>query len=111
MSKDIGYEASQSITTIGIIEQTIEGETADDLIKATAKRSVFTAAELSKMASASEVPVKIINFLLVGHVSPPVPLNVLLSDAILSAAPQSITKLSEGQYLSLKSRLHLGFSW
>jgi hypothetical protein len=43
MSKDESYAATQSITTIGIAEQVINVSTVDDLVRHTAKRSVFSA--------------------------------------------------------------------
>ena len=49
MSKDTSYAASQAITTIGIVEQVANVTTADDLIKHTAKRSVFSAEDLRGM--------------------------------------------------------------
>ena len=109
MSKDARYAASQAITTIGIIEQVTQAKTSDDLVRATAKRSVFTAAELDTMVASSEVPIKVIDFLLSAHVEPAVSLQTLVSAGILAAAPQSITKLSEDRYSMLRQQLHLGF--
>lgn len=109
MSRAERYAGSQSITTIGVVEQVAEVQTQDDLLRATAKRSVFSAADLGSMASASDVPVKVIDFLLVAHSEPPISLRALISGGILAAAPQSIMKLSEDRYLLLRRQLHLGF--
>ena len=49
LSKGESYAASQSITTIGIAEQVINVSTVDDLVRHTAKRSVFSADELAAM--------------------------------------------------------------
>jgi hypothetical protein len=46
MSKDESYAASQSITTVGIVEQVANVTAAEELIKQTAKRSVFSAEDL-----------------------------------------------------------------
>jgi GNAT superfamily N-acetyltransferase len=109
VSKDEGYAGSQSITTIGVIEKISEVRSAEDLMRATAKRSVFSAIDLSSMATASNAPVKVIDFLLAAHADPPVSLRSLMSERILAAAPQSITRLNEARYLLLRQQLHLGF--
>jgi hypothetical protein len=50
MSNDDSYAYSQSITTVGIVERVIDVSAADDLIRHTAKRSVFTAEHLRAMS-------------------------------------------------------------
>ena len=71
MSKDQRYAASQSITTVGVVEQVVNVTAVDDLIKQTAKRSVFSASELQAMKPAPLSPVKLIDFLLIGHLQNP----------------------------------------
>src|SRR6267378_2834858 len=71
MSKDDAYAFSQSVTTIGIVEQMVEGASSDDLIRHTAKRSVFTADSLHAMNPSASAPVKMIDFLLAAHIEPP----------------------------------------
>jgi hypothetical protein len=110
MSKDDHYSASQSITTVGIVEQVIDVTTADDLVRHTAKRSVFSAGDLNDMKPSAKSPVKIIDFLLVGHVEPPVRLNTLVNMGVFShRPPQSISELTEGPYAQLKPHIQLGF--
>jgi hypothetical protein len=65
MSKDEAYAASQSITTVGVVEQVGNVTSAEELIKQTAKRSVFSAEDLTGMAPSLLSPVKMIDFLLV----------------------------------------------
>ena len=109
MSKDPGYAASQSITTVGIVEQVQDVASADDLIRHTAKRSVFSAEELQEMKPSASSPVKMIDFLLVGHLEP-IRLEALLSLSVFSGRPpQSIIQLSEEQYEKLKPYIQLGF--
>jgi hypothetical protein len=67
MSKDEAYAASQSITTVGVIEQVANVTSAGELIRQTAKRSVFSAEDLTGMSPSSASPVKMIDFLLIGH--------------------------------------------
>ena len=112
MSKDERYAASQSITTVGIVEQVTEVTSVEGLIRRTAKRSVFTACHLNAMKPSAESPVKMIDFLLAGHTEPPVPLDVLISESVLAGRPpQSIAELTEERYARLKPYIQLGYRW
>ena len=76
----------------------------------TAKRSVFSASELAGRQKASEKPMKVIDFLLAGHSTPPVRLGTLLDKGIFNGSPpQSIARLDETRYLRLRPLLNLGF--
>jgi hypothetical protein len=110
MSKDESYAASQSITTIGIAEQVITVSTLDDLVRHTAKRSVFSADELGAMYPSPSSPVKVIDFLLIGHLQPTVPLSDLLKQGVFNnRPPRSIAELGETRYMILKPSLQIGF--
>jgi hypothetical protein len=112
MSKDTQYAASQSITTLGIVEQINDVAAVDDLIRHTAKRSVFSADALRRWNPTMQSPVKTIDFLLVGHLNPVVSLDKLLQlDAFSNRPPQSIAELGENRYAKLKPHLHLGFDF
>ena len=110
MSKDQRYAASQSMTTVGIAEQLIHVTAADDLIRLTANRSVYSAEDMIAMNASPDSPVKMIDFLLVGHSQPPAKLDILLTERVFSnRPPQSIAELAETQYRALKPLLRLGF--
>jgi hypothetical protein len=110
MSKDDSYAASQSITTVGIAEQIIDATTADGLIRLTAKRSVFSAEDLNEMNACLTSPVKVIDFLLVGHIRASVRLDALVASGVFSnRPPQSISQLAEERYAKLKPFIQLGF--
>jgi hypothetical protein len=110
MSKADSYAFSQSITTVGIVEQVIEAVSVDDLTKHSAKRSVFAAENLRAMDPSVGSPVKMIDFLLAGHIELPVSLRALVQAGIFSnRPPQSIAELSEERYATLKPRVALGF--
>lgn len=110
LSKDEPLEWSQSLTTVGIVERWQESTTSDDLIRMTAKRSVFSAAELTARQDESTRPIKVIDFLLVGHSTPPVPLSTLVGEGIFNGAPpQSIAQIDEDRYRRLRSLMKLGF--
>jgi hypothetical protein len=111
MSKDEGYAASQSITTIGIVEQVTDITSADDLIRHTAKRSVFSADDLHGLNPSADSPIKTIDFLLVGHTDPPVRLHALLAAGVFTRhPPQTIVELTEERYAALKAHFQLGFN-
>jgi hypothetical protein len=112
MSKDPRFAASQSITTVAIAEQVNLAFSTEDLVHLTAKRSVFSADELGNFYAAQGDPMKVIDFLLVGHAEHPVELGVLVEKDIFSGRPpQSIAILSEGRYQALKPLLRLGFQF
>jgi hypothetical protein len=110
MSKDQAYSASQSITTVGVVEQVVDIMSAEELVKQTAKRSVFSGEDLTGMEPSPVSPVKMIDFLLVGHSQPAVPLATLVSTGIFNGRPpQSIAEFTEDRYSALKTFLQLGF--
>ena len=94
MSKGEAYAASQSITTVGVVEQDANVTSAEELIKQTAKRSVFSAEDLAGMAPSPVSPVKMIDFLLVGHSQPPVSLATLVSADIFNGRPPNRSRSS-----------------
>jgi hypothetical protein len=55
-------------------------------------------------------PIKLIDFLLIGHSEPPIRLDALLrSKVLVNHPPQSITELPEERYLALKHQIIFGF--
>jgi hypothetical protein len=76
----------------------------------TAKRSVFSAGDLSEMNPSVNSAIKTIDFLLAGHIEPPVHLDALIRDGVfLSRPPQSIAELTEERYVRLKPLIQLGY--
>ena len=110
MSKGDGF-GSQSLTSVGIVEGVRLSDELSDVIRLTAKRSVYSAEELSQMVDERNTPLKIIDFLLVGHLEPTIPLDQLVYEGVLRAAPQSISHMPEPRYSKLKPLLKLGFSF
>jgi hypothetical protein len=110
LSQDKRLAASQCLTTIGIVEQCRESRTVDELVLMTARRSVFSAAELESIHGKSKVPVKVIDFLLAAHLMPPISVEHLVRTRIFNARPpQSIARLDEARYQRLRPLLKLGF--
>jgi ribosomal protein S18 acetylase RimI-like enzyme len=110
MSKSPSFQGSQSITSIGVVEQISVTNDFTELLRLTAKRSVFSALELEGISKAKDTPVKVIDFLLAGHINPPVELNTLIDEHVFkNSPPQSITLLSPERYSKLKTHIQLGF--
>lgn len=107
-SKDDDFANSQCITTLGVVESIDEFSDADSLSTHVARRSVFSRDELDAMFQAKKTPVKAIDFLLIGHLDPPITLSELIaSGAVRNRPPQSIAIISEAAYSVLKPVLKL----
>jgi hypothetical protein len=71
---------------------------------------VFSAAELTGRQNKAERSMKVIDFLLAGHSTPPVRLDTLITEGIFKVSPpQSIARLEEDRYKRLRPLLKLGF--
>jgi GNAT superfamily N-acetyltransferase len=109
-SKAANLAASQSITSVGITERVSQTRDLEELVRVTAKRSVFSERELRGWIDEKSSPVKIIDFLLVGHLEPSVPLETLKAEGVFdNHPPQSITALSQDRFAPIRRRLDLGF--
>jgi hypothetical protein len=86
-------------------------ETADheELVRLTAKRSVFSEDELRAMTEEDMRPIKVIDFLLAGHINPPIAIADLLQLGVLKAGPQSIMRVPADRFSRLRDRIKLGF--
>ena len=110
-SSSPGYRISQSITSVGVVERVSHAETIEELVRLTAKRSAYTTEQLSEIIEASDTPVKVIDFLLMGHFDPAIPLDDLLRLGVLRGwPPQSITRLDEGRFAKVRERMIFGFA-
>ena len=109
-SKTEGLLASQAITSVGVVERVSQTCELDELLRLTAKRSVFSEAELRVMVEASTTPVRVIDFLLVGHLEPAVPLATLKAEGVFNGGPpQSICALTPKRFAPIRMRLDFGF--
>jgi hypothetical protein len=110
MSKDDRWAASQSMTTVGIVGRVLNIDSTAELITQTAKRSVFSAEDLDGMQASASSPVKMIEFLLIGHLQSCLKLSTLVQKGLfLNRPPQSIAELEPDRYQKLKPSLNLGF--
>jgi ribosomal protein S18 acetylase RimI-like enzyme len=102
---------SQHATSVGVVEQTQLAASLTDLMRAVGRRSVYTRQDLTIMNPREASPVLVIDFLLIGHIAPAVPLSTLLSDGVFSSRPpQSIKSVDEAAYLKLKPRLEISYA-
>jgi hypothetical protein len=93
-SRSPGYVAWQSLTSVGVVEAVSSARSLDDLVRLTAKRSVYSEAQLAAFDATDEKPVKIIDFLLVGHLDPLMTLDELDGEGVFTGhPPQSICKI------------------
>jgi len=105
MSKDLTYMNSQSITTLGVVEDITEANSHEELVRLTAKRSVFSLRQLTELVDANPTPVKVINFLLVAHFNPSIGLVELTEKGILKQPPQTIIQIHNEHGKQLHERL------
>jgi hypothetical protein len=110
-SSSPGYVASQSITSVGVVEAMHQAESLDDLVRLTAKRSVYSEAKLAAFEATSQRPVKVIDFLLVGHIDPTIKLTELLEMGVFNRKPpRSISQLSDTKFEPVRNRMAFGFA-
>lgn len=102
---------SQAITTVGIFEEMALARSPEELRRIAGGRSVYSDAQLTRMAPSNARPVKIINFLLAGHIHPVVNLTMLQNDHIFAEhPPQSIKHLEPAQLRSVLEYIDFGFA-
>jgi GNAT superfamily N-acetyltransferase len=101
---------SQSMTSIGVLEEIKPAQSTKDLMLLTGGRSVYSEAELEKWGATAAQPVKVINYLLVAYIDPPITLFELRALGVISGhPPQSIFELDRVKIDALLPRLNLGF--
>jgi GNAT superfamily N-acetyltransferase len=103
LSKSNELVRSQSITTLGVVEQTYEASSTEELLHLVGGRSVYSRESLLAWGASDMKPVLVIDFLLSGHCRPPVSLDVLLQKgAFVERPPQSIKCLSEQAWRDIR---------
>ena len=101
---------AQSLTTIGVVERVSQPTDIDGLIRLTAKRSVYSPEQLEGMIDSGSRPLKVIDFLLAGHLERPMPLDELVRLGVFNGhPPQSVSRLPSQRFDLLRSRLGFGF--
>jgi len=110
LSKSNDLKRSQSVTTVGIVEQARLAENSGQLLRLVGRRSVYPREILEAMDPTDASPVLVIDFLLTGHFRPHVPLRKLLeSGAFVGSPPQSIKRIETGAYKAVMASTEVGF--
>lgn len=97
---------SQCLVTVGIVDGFDVTNKSDELLRLTAKRSVFNQNELESFTRNNKKKVKVINFLLAGHITPAIPYNKMEGIGI-KGPYQSIRSIDHALYKKLESEMHL----
>jgi hypothetical protein len=101
---------SQAMTAIGVLESIETARSTRDLMQLTGGRSVYSEQELAAWDATPEHPVKVINYLLVAYIDPPIDIRELRSMGVIKQNPQqSIYSLTSDQLQRLLNRANLGF--
>jgi hypothetical protein len=102
---------SQSLTAIGILEDTSLARSTKELAHLAAGRSVYSEAELTRLDASIERPVKVINYLLVSYIDPPIDFNELQNIGVFGDhPPQSIFEIERVRLKRILDRLKLRFA-
>ena len=109
-SQSPGYVASQSMTSVGIVEAVSQACSLEDLVRLTGKRSVYSETQLAAFDATAEKPVKVIDFLLSGHLEPLMPLAELKKEKVfIGHPPQSICTLPPERFTPVLRHMKFGF--
>ncbi len=101
---------SQAMIALGILENVTLARSTSDLMLLTGGRSVYSKEDLDAWESSDEHPVKVINYLLVAYIDPPISRDDLQNMGVVDRHPQqSIYKLSDDRLHELVTRSNLAF--
>ena len=101
---------SQAMTAVGVLESVESAKSTRDLMQLTGGRSVYSEQELAAWEATPEDPVKVINYLLVAYIDPPIDIRELRSIGVIKRNPQqSIYSLTSDLLQRLLNRANLGF--
>lgn len=103
------HDPSQAVTAVGIFEEAAIASSTKALMTLSGGRSVYSEHELERWKASESNPIKVINYLLVGYIDPPVNLTELKKIGIFKDhPPQSISEIKENLD-KLLMRAKLGF--
>jgi hypothetical protein len=98
------------MTALGILESVTRATSTRELMQLTGGRSVYSEEQLDDWMATPERPVKVINYLLVAYIEPPIGLEELRGLGIVHRNPQqSIYELDAAHLRSLLDRTKLAF--
>lgn len=98
------------MTAVGILESVEQAKSTRDLMQLTGGRSVYSEQELAAWNATPQRPVKVINYLLVSYIDPPIDINELRAMGVVNGNPQQSIYSLRGDILrGLLNRANLGF--
>ena len=101
---------SQALTAVGVLDDVSLATSTKDLMKLTGGRSVYSEKELEDYQATADDPVKVINYLLVDYIDPPISLDELQNTGIFAGhPPQSIVELKGRRLREALGRCNFGF--
>lgn len=102
---------SQAVTALGILEEVTLAKSTKELMLKTGGRSVYSERELGSWTATAERPVKVINYLLIGYIDPPIGLGELRTIGVVSGKnpPQSIYEIEASLLRKMLARANMGF--
>ena len=104
------YTPSQALTAVGILEETKMAHSTIELARMTGGRSVYSQEQIFHWNASSKRPVRVINFLHIGYIEPPMSLAELGSTGLFSSQPpESISRVRHDKLDAVLKRLDLGF--
>jgi ribosomal protein S18 acetylase RimI-like enzyme len=110
LSKTGDLVRSQSVTTVGVVEQCQLATNSQELLRLVGRRSVYAKVDLEAFNPSEDSPVLVVDFLLHGHFKPHVSLEVLLrTGAFVAKPPQSIKRITHSIYQSLRAEARVTF--
>ena len=101
--KEIG---SGHVRTIGIVEDYREMGDPEYVLRAAGRRSVYSAAE--QLAMLKESSIKVLDFLVIGHLKDPIH-SLLNTIGAIKGAPQSFRTVAKAAYDQLHIHENLGY--
>jgi ribosomal protein S18 acetylase RimI-like enzyme len=111
LSKSMDLVRSQSITSVGIVERTQLANSAPKLLRAVGRRSVYSQIDLVAMNPRSASPVLVIDFILIGHLHPPISVPKLCEVGVFAGRPpQSIARIGESAFQRLRDLLRVEYA-
>ena len=99
------------MTALGILESVGLATSAKELMQMAGGRSVYSEEELVEWGATADRPVKVINYLLVWYIEPPIPLDELREIGVVKRNPQqSIYEIDRDHARCLLQRANLEFT-
>jgi hypothetical protein len=93
-----------------VVEAVTNASSLEELVRFTAKRSVYSEDQFEGFHATKKRPVKVIDFLLIGHLDPFMKLKELNDNGVFTGhPPRSICQLPSARFEPVRRRMSFGF--